>query len=177
REPEMLAQHQAEAGELEIAIVLYERAGNRAGARSAFREARAHLGRALALLPALPDDAARRLEPGLRIALGNVAVAVDGLGAAEQQSRSLAALGVSHYLLGRYDVGRRLLEEALACPGAYDTSAADVSGGGLAGHFLVRLLAGLGEAELTARATEVLEAARNAGHFHSLANVLCGCCT
>ncbi len=45
REPEVLAQHRAEAGETEAAVALYQRAGERSAARAAFREARAHLAR------------------------------------------------------------------------------------------------------------------------------------
>ena len=80
----MLAHHRAEAGEAEAAAALYLRAGKRSAARSAFREARAHLARGLALLPNVPEErAARRLEAGLRISLGAVAISDEGLGSAE----------------------------------------------------------------------------------------------
>ena len=86
REPEVLAHHRAEAGQAEAAAALYLRAGERSAARSALREARAHLARGLALLPGVTDEAAaRRLEAGLRIALGNVAITDQGLGSAESE--------------------------------------------------------------------------------------------
>ncbi|MFC7477919.1 AAA family ATPase [Dankookia sp. GCM10030260] len=84
REPELLARHRAEAGEAEAAAALYLRAAERAAARSALREARAHLARGLALLPGVADaDAAQRLEVGLLTVRGNVANADAGLGSAE----------------------------------------------------------------------------------------------
>jgi hypothetical protein len=84
RAPELLAYHRAEAGVAEAAAARYLRAGDRSAARSATREARAHPARGLALLPGVPDyAAARRLEAGPRIAVGNVAVADQGLGSAE----------------------------------------------------------------------------------------------
>ena len=83
REPEVLAHHRAEAGEAEMAAALYLRAGERAAERAAFREARAHLTGALALLPGMADEmTARRLEAGLRTALGHVAILEEGLGSA-----------------------------------------------------------------------------------------------
>jgi class 3 adenylate cyclase/tetratricopeptide (TPR) repeat protein len=84
REPEVLAHHNAEAGAAEAATALYLRAGQRSAARSAFREARAHLARGLALLPQVPGEkTARRLEARLQIALGNVEYARGGMGSAE----------------------------------------------------------------------------------------------
>ena len=84
REPEVLAHHRAEAGDAEAAAALYLHAGNRAAARAALRETRAHLARGLDLLPGVADgDAARRLGAGLWIVLGQVAFTEGGLGSAE----------------------------------------------------------------------------------------------
>jgi predicted ATPase len=84
REPEVLALHRAEAGEAQAAAVLYLRAAERASARSAMREARAHVAHGLGLLRGVPEgEAGRRLEAELQIALGDVAIADAGLGSAE----------------------------------------------------------------------------------------------
>jgi tetratricopeptide (TPR) repeat protein len=237
REPEVLAHHWAEAGEAETAAAHYLRAGERAAARPAMREARAHLARGLALLPAVREEAARRLEVGLQIALGNVAVAAEGLGAAEtgrafgravelcrglggdaplawalrglwtyklhtgdlagalrlaeeavelarrrgapsQRQVSLCILGVTQYLLGRYDLARPLLQAAAAGPDAFEVIAGTISGGSLAQSFLMRVLPVLGALERSAALTaEAIERARQVGHLPSLADMLIGCCT
>ena len=79
REPETLARHRAAAGEVREAIELYRLAGERSAARSALREARAHLVAALDLLAGLPRDAwrdARELD--LQIPLAVAVTWVEG---------------------------------------------------------------------------------------------------
>ena len=79
RAPETLARHRAAAGEMREAIELYRLAGERSAARSALREARAHLVAALDLLAGLPRDAwrdARELD--LRIPLAVAVTWVEG---------------------------------------------------------------------------------------------------
>ena len=238
RDPELLAHHRAEAGQAEAAATLYLRAGERAAAASAVREARAQLGRGLALLPGVPDGggAQRRLEAELRTALGNVAVADAGLGSAEtgrefgraaelcrglgddaglaralwglwtqrahagdltealrlaeeavtlarrrgapdRSWRPLAALGATHCFMGRADLARPPLELAFADPASYAVEAGDMSGGSLAQSMLGRLLAVLGEPELSgAHAVEAVERSRQAGHLPSLAHALATGC-
>ena len=56
REPEILAHHLAEAGEFRRAVSFLFEAGRRAAARSANREAMAHLNRAVGMLASLPED-------------------------------------------------------------------------------------------------------------------------
>jgi predicted ATPase/serine/threonine protein kinase len=70
-QPELLAHHYTEAGELELAIDFWAKAGERANLRSANMEAISHLSQALRLLRGL-SDAAQRPEKELQllVALG-----------------------------------------------------------------------------------------------------------
>ncbi|MDY7228088.1 protein kinase domain-containing protein [Hyalangium rubrum] len=65
-QPEMLAHHYTEAGEVELAIRYWAKAGERASLRSANVEAISHLNQALRLLRGQPD-AAQRTEEELRL--------------------------------------------------------------------------------------------------------------
>jgi tetratricopeptide (TPR) repeat protein len=65
-QPEMLAHHYTEAGELEPAIRCWAKAGTRASLRSANVEAISHLNQALRLLRSLPEEA-RRPEQELQL--------------------------------------------------------------------------------------------------------------
>ncbi|MBN1204467.1 MAG: protein kinase [Myxococcaceae bacterium] len=70
-QPEMLAHHYTEAGELEPAIRYWARAGERASLRSANVEAISHLNQALRLLRSLPESArSPEQELQLMVALG-----------------------------------------------------------------------------------------------------------
>jgi predicted ATPase/class 3 adenylate cyclase len=95
-EPETLARHLAEAGESLRAIPLWQRAGERALARSALVEAAAHLQAALDLLPAAGDGEARdRLELELQVLRASALRATEGIaaaatGAAYQRAAELA---------------------------------------------------------------------------------------
>jgi class 3 adenylate cyclase/predicted ATPase/DNA polymerase III delta prime subunit len=81
-QPELLAQHCAQAGLVERAINYYARAGERAVARSAMAEAIAQLTRGLELLKRLPDAAPRwRQELELQIALGRALIVTRGYAA------------------------------------------------------------------------------------------------
>src|SRR5262249_45979277 len=81
-QPELLAQHFAQAGLVERAIAYYGRAGQRAVARSAMAEAIRQLKKALELLTRLPDGVARqRQELELQIALGRALIAAQGYAA------------------------------------------------------------------------------------------------
>jgi predicted ATPase len=83
-EPELLARHYGEAGLAERAVDHWQRAGQRARARSAMAEAVAHLTEGLEALAALPVDAGRRRrELGLRLALGQASLAAKGFAAPE----------------------------------------------------------------------------------------------
>jgi predicted ATPase len=65
-QPEVLAQHWAEAGEIFPAIDSWQKAGERAIERRAYREAEQHLNVAIGLLQTLPESrerAARELKP------------------------------------------------------------------------------------------------------------------
>jgi len=83
-QPERLAHHYTEAGQHELAIAYWQRAGERAEARFAPMEAIAHLSRGLALLQALPETTARKQqELTLLIALGQPLRITKGNAAAE----------------------------------------------------------------------------------------------
>ncbi|MFL5345422.1 MAG: protein kinase domain-containing protein [Hyalangium sp.] len=70
-QPEMLAHHYTEAGELEPAIHCWARAGERASRRSANVEAISHLNQALRLLRSLPEESRQpEQELQLLVALG-----------------------------------------------------------------------------------------------------------
>ncbi|HET9717584.1 MAG TPA: adenylate/guanylate cyclase domain-containing protein [Pseudolabrys sp.] len=83
-QPEVLAYHYQEAGNSELAIRSWFRAGQRALAHSANVEAIANFRKALALLDALPDTPERiRQEIEIQLALGIPLIAVRGYPTAE----------------------------------------------------------------------------------------------
>jgi class 3 adenylate cyclase len=83
-QPELLAQHYAEAGLVEKSVACWERAGRRSAARSAMAEAAAQLEKGLDQLALLPDSPERRRrELEFCSALGAVLVSAKGLGAPE----------------------------------------------------------------------------------------------
>jgi class 3 adenylate cyclase/predicted ATPase len=83
-QPELLAQHYAEAGLVEKSVAYWDRAGRRSAARSAMAEAAAQFYNALEQLALLPDGRERqRRELELRSALGTVLFAVKGQAALE----------------------------------------------------------------------------------------------
>ena len=70
-QPELVAYHYTEAGLAEQAIPYWQRAGERATARSAYVEAIGHLTAGLAVLEALPDTPERTQQAlALHLALG-----------------------------------------------------------------------------------------------------------
>jgi predicted ATPase len=78
-QPELLAHHYTEAGLKEQATVYWQRAGQRAVARSANREAISHLTRGLELLKTLPDTSERaQHELTLQLALGTPLMVTKG---------------------------------------------------------------------------------------------------
>ncbi len=83
-QPELLAHHHTEAGELELAVENWLAAGRRAIERSANFEAVAHLRRGLKLIDEMPNDADReRRELRLQIAIGSPLLATKGYAAPE----------------------------------------------------------------------------------------------
>ena len=94
-QPEILAHHCTEAGQIEKAAGLWSKAGQRSVARSALIEAAAQFTRALEQIATLPGTAAlRREQIGLRVALITPLMHVKGYAAAEtraaaEQARSL----------------------------------------------------------------------------------------
>jgi class 3 adenylate cyclase/tetratricopeptide (TPR) repeat protein len=68
---ELLAHHHTEAGDTELAVAAWQRAGEQAAARSAYEEAIGHSRQALALLATLPESRERHArEIALQVALG-----------------------------------------------------------------------------------------------------------
>jgi len=83
-QPELLAQHYAEAGLVEKSVTYWAKAGRRSAAHSAMAEAAAQLQKGLGQLAMLPNDRARQLqELELRSALGTVLVFVKGFASPE----------------------------------------------------------------------------------------------
>ena len=82
--PELIADHYTEAGLDEEAVEFWREAGDLAVARSAPKEAIAHLGQALALLKRFPASPHRsRTELGLQTTLGAALIAARGFAAPE----------------------------------------------------------------------------------------------
>jgi predicted ATPase len=82
--PELLAHHYTEAGLIAQAIPYWQRAGEQANQRSAYREAVSHLSKALELLKALPDNPERvQQELTLQLALSDALLPVKGHAAPE----------------------------------------------------------------------------------------------
>jgi tetratricopeptide (TPR) repeat protein len=84
RQPELVAHHYTEAGADEPAIAFWQRAGEQANQRSAYREATAHLTQALHLLEGLPENTARiHREIRLLLTLGRPLLSAKGNAASE----------------------------------------------------------------------------------------------
>jgi predicted ATPase len=83
-QPELFAQHYAEAGLIENSVACWGKAGHRSVARSAMAEAAAQFQRGIDQLKLLPDTLKRkRQELELHSALGAALIAVKGWGAPE----------------------------------------------------------------------------------------------
>jgi predicted ATPase len=132
-QPELLAHHYTEAGLSEQALPCWQRAGERALARSAMLEAVAHLTKALEVLDTLPDTPERaQQELDLQIALGPALISTTGhtteaervytraralcqqVGAPYQLFPVLWGLRYVHQVRGQsqraYEVGKELLD-------------------------------------------------------------------
>ena len=91
-QPEVLAHHYTESGMYEPAVAYWQRAGQRAIARSANVEAMRHLTRGLEVLALLPETVQHtHHELDLQIALGRAAMAAKGYGAPESERIHLRA--------------------------------------------------------------------------------------
>jgi tetratricopeptide (TPR) repeat protein len=82
--PEVLARHWTEAGEIERAVAAWQKAGERAVERRAFRESEQHYRNAIAILQSLPESSNRDArELILQLALGQVLIGTRGWTAAD----------------------------------------------------------------------------------------------
>ncbi|MEQ1787493.1 MAG: hypothetical protein ABL966_10595, partial [Acidimicrobiales bacterium] len=80
----VVARHFEQAARTADATDAFERAADRARARGALPEARSHLGRAIALVPGLPDGRPRvQREVALRLRRGFLAMSAEGAGSAD----------------------------------------------------------------------------------------------
>jgi predicted ATPase len=102
-QPEIFAQHYAEAGLVEKSVAYWGKAGQRSAARSAMAEAAAQLQKGLDQLALLPDaPGRRRRELEFYSALGAASIAVKGLAASENRPcicprpRIVGAAGFAH---------------------------------------------------------------------------------
>ena len=83
-QPELLAQHYAEAGLIEKSFAYWGKAGRRSAASSANLEAAAHLARGIAALSRLPETPERlRQELAMQLTLGPVLLSTRGYGVPE----------------------------------------------------------------------------------------------
>ena len=83
-QPELIAHHYTEAGQVEPAVVYWQRAGEAAIVRSAHAEAIAHLNKGLEVLPEMPNALDRlRRELEFQVALGTPLAALKGYAAPE----------------------------------------------------------------------------------------------
>ena len=148
-EPELLAQHCAEAGLAERAVDYWHKAGQRALARSAMAEAVAQLTKGLEVLNGLPGGPERqRRELGLQLALGQASLASKGF-AAPETGRAYARAS---------ELCRELGDTSEIFPALYGRSVVHLQGGELAAaHEVARELLRLAEERDDA-------AARVAGH-------------
>ncbi|HLK99981.1 MAG TPA: protein kinase [Myxococcaceae bacterium] len=98
-QPELIAHHYTEGGELEPAIRFWTRAGMRASLRSANKEAISHLSQALRLLRGLPD-AAQRTEQELQLlaALGQPLMQTQSVRSHEVEQTYERALKLFHQM-------------------------------------------------------------------------------
>ena len=88
-QPELLAHHYQEGGIYDRAIAHWQRSGARARERSNFVEAEHALTAAVGLITRLPDEAQKRIELDLQLALGAVYRVIRGTGSS-QTERSFA---------------------------------------------------------------------------------------
>jgi len=123
-QPERLAHHYTEAGDVEAAIRWWTLAGERASLRSANPEAVSHFTQALTLLSRLPDSAGRaREELRLRLGLGIPLLQLQGYGSAEVEQTyeracvlfhevgdALAQVELSYWSLFHYHYARAKLD-------------------------------------------------------------------
>jgi tetratricopeptide (TPR) repeat protein len=108
-QPALMAQHCAEAGLNEQAIVYWHKAGQQAAARSAMTEAVAQLQKGLDQLASLPDNSRREaLELNLQITLGPALIATRGYSSAEAGDTFARASTLAEQL-GRSDYDVALL--------------------------------------------------------------------
>jgi predicted ATPase len=156
-QPELFAQHYAEAGMVEKSVAFWGRAGHRSTARSAMAEAAAQLQKGLDQLALLPDTPERkRQELQLRSGLGAALMIVKGYAASETghnyaRARELweqlgspseflhVPWGQFFYHVNRceFDLAQRLAEHLLRLSRQHNDSAGLVLGHTCSGRALV----------------------------------------
>jgi class 3 adenylate cyclase/predicted ATPase len=113
-EPEVIAHHFTEAGLDDQAIEWWGRAGDQALRRSAFQEAIAHLGKAIAMADKTAGESRQRRP--LHVAYGNALIAARGYGARETTEAFARAREVT---LGDKDTNERLAADYGLWAGSY----------------------------------------------------------
>jgi len=112
--PALLGHHFAQAGAVEKAVSYLLRAGEQSAAASAMPEAHAHLTRGLALAAEIPDESKRILRQAeLTLALGNVQMAVHGLGSTAHGEAFTEAIRLCRELGPEHGNATELLARAL----------------------------------------------------------------
>ena len=93
QQPEVVAQHLEGAGDTEVAVTYWQRAGDRALRRAAYSEARQHVERGLAAVTRLPESALRtHAEIELLTTLGTVLLSTQGYASPEVEATFARAL-------------------------------------------------------------------------------------
>ena len=118
-EPELIAHHFTEAGLDDLAIEWWGKAGDQALRRSAFQEAIAHLGKAIAMADKAEGGrpaGASGERPQLHVAHGNALIAARGYGAAETTAAFARA---RESALGDEDAPERLAADYGLWAGSY----------------------------------------------------------
>jgi class 3 adenylate cyclase/predicted ATPase len=185
-EPELLARHFSEAGEIERAISYWLAAGRRAVERSADEEAIHHLSRGLTMLETVPESAERdRQEIEFQLALGSPLTARRGynspvVGAARDRAIALCErLGDTRrllpYLYGQfiYCLTRGRIPLALAYAKRCQSLATELSDQStelLAHRVLGSALLEMGKFESARRELEFMLAEQYAEHDRALAS-------
>ena len=128
--PALLGHHFSRAGDAEKASLFFLRAGEQSASASAMAEAEAHLTRGLAhaaQIVSLPDRTRRKAE--LTLTLGNVRMAVHGVGSPLHKAAFVEAADLCRTLDSSDAASLRLLARALFGQWSYELQAGNMSKG------------------------------------------------
>ncbi|MBV8838009.1 MAG: AAA family ATPase, partial [Alphaproteobacteria bacterium] len=126
--PALLAHHFAQAGDVEKASLYFLRAGEQSAAASAMNEADAHLRRGLALAADVAGAGTRsRRRAELTLALGNVRLALQGIGSPAHKATFAEAAALCRTLAPEDPAAERLLARALFGHWSYELQVGELA--------------------------------------------------